>query len=241
MIEDADQADVDESVAHLERALHLRRGAGADERSAGPPERAGQLFADAGSRAFAALNYITFRDLLGRAAVLLPSGPLAGAGDPAEPRGRARGLSGRAESSDALLTEALGQAHATGSERDALRASVQLLANRIYRINRMKRRSRPRPNRRDAPSTCSETLGNRGRGRGGIGLGGYLAYVRAHCDEAQRWATEAMFRALAAGRPREATQAAGDLVGMAFVGPVPFTEFARGCRGTVHRSRPHLG
>jgi hypothetical protein len=34
-----------------------------------------------------------------------------------------------------------------------------------------------------------------------------------------------MFRALAAGRPREATQAAGDLVGMALVGPVPFSRF----------------
>jgi tetratricopeptide (TPR) repeat protein len=53
-----------------------------------------------------------------------------------------------------------------------------------------------------------------------------LAYVRARCEEAQRWATTALFRARAAGRPREATQAAGDLVGMALVGPIPFPRFA---------------
>ena len=74
--EDADQADVDESVArHLERALHLREELGArDERSDALSERAGELFAGAGSRAFASVDYITSRDLLGRAAALLPTG-----------------------------------------------------------------------------------------------------------------------------------------------------------------------
>ena len=49
--EDADQADVDESVArHLERALHLREELGArDDGSAALSERAGELFATAGS------------------------------------------------------------------------------------------------------------------------------------------------------------------------------------------------
>ena len=132
--EDADQADVDESVArHLERALHLREELGArDERSAALSERAGELFADAGSRAFAALDYITSRDLLGRAAALLPE---------RSPRrldlipnlGAALADSGRTEEAEALLTEAVEQARAAGSERDALRAAVQLLSNRIYR------------------------------------------------------------------------------------------------------------
>jgi DNA-binding transcriptional ArsR family regulator len=74
MAEDADQPDVDESVArHLERALLLRQELGErGERSAALSERAGGLFAAAGSRAFAALDYITSSDLLGRAAALLP-------------------------------------------------------------------------------------------------------------------------------------------------------------------------
>ncbi|MDP9259124.1 MAG: AAA family ATPase, partial [Actinomycetota bacterium] len=60
-VEDADQADVDESVArHLEHALHLREELGArDERSAALAARAGELFATAGSRAFTALDYLT--------------------------------------------------------------------------------------------------------------------------------------------------------------------------------------
>ena len=50
-IEDAEQADVGESVArHLERALHLREELGLrDERSAALASRAGELFAVAGS------------------------------------------------------------------------------------------------------------------------------------------------------------------------------------------------
>ena len=43
-----------------------------DERSAALSVRAGALFAAAGSRAFGPLDLITTRDLLGRAAVLLP-------------------------------------------------------------------------------------------------------------------------------------------------------------------------
>ena len=56
MGEDADHADVDESVArHLERALHLREELGLhDDRSADLSARAGERFASAGSRAFAA-------------------------------------------------------------------------------------------------------------------------------------------------------------------------------------------
>jgi hypothetical protein len=50
--------------ANLERALHLREELGArDERSAALSARAGELFATAGAQAFAALDYITSRDL----------------------------------------------------------------------------------------------------------------------------------------------------------------------------------
>ena len=78
--EDADQADVDESVArHLERALHLREELGArDEHSAALSERAGELFADAGSRAFAAVDYITSPISLAGRRRSCRSGPLAG-------------------------------------------------------------------------------------------------------------------------------------------------------------------
>jgi len=224
--EDAEQADVDESVARqLERALHLREELGArDERSAALAARAGELFATAGSRAFTALDYITARDFLSRAAALLPEG---------SPRrmeilpnlGAALADSGRAEESDALLAEAVDPARIAGSERDALRASVQLLSNRIYRS----------PDEAEIESAASEarrafeafeTSGDEiGMAEAAIAVDN-LEYSRAHCDEAQRWATTAMFHALAAGRPREATQAAGDLVGFALVGPAPFGRFA---------------
>jgi class 3 adenylate cyclase len=225
-VEDADQADVDESVArHLEHALHLREELGdRDERSAALAVRAGELFAMAGSRAFTALDYITARDFLSRAAAHLPEG---------SPRrmeiipslGAALADSGRAEESDALLKEAVEQARATGAERDALRASVQLLSNRIYRsTDEADIESASVEARRafDVFEASDDQIGMAEAATVVINL----EYVRAHCDEAQRWATRAMFRALAAGRPREATQAAGDLVGMALVGPVPFTRFA---------------
>src|SRR4029450_9063602 len=132
--EDADQAGVDESVGrHLERALHLREELGAhDERSAALSERAGQLFADAGSRAFATNDFVTSRDLLGRAAALLPERS-ARRLDILPNLGAALADSGRTEEAETLLSEAVEQARAAGSERDALRASVQLLVNRIYR------------------------------------------------------------------------------------------------------------
>src|SRR6185436_1792535 len=53
--------------AELQEQLGVR-----DERSAVLALRAGELFAAAGLRAFAAVDLITSRDLLSRAAVLLP-------------------------------------------------------------------------------------------------------------------------------------------------------------------------
>ena len=225
-VEDADQADVDESVArHLEQALHLREELGArDERSAALAARAGELFATAGSRAFTALDYITARDFLGRAAVHLPQG---------SPRrmeilpslGAALADSGRAEESAALLTEAVDQARATGSERDALRGSVQLLSIRVYRSSDDTEMESASVEARRAFDVFEASGDETGMAEAATVMIN-LEYGRAHCDEAQRWATKAMFRALAAGRPREATQAAGDVVGVALVGPVPFTRLA---------------
>lgn len=220
-MEDADQADVDESVArHLEQALHLREEIGfRDERTAALGARAGELFAGAGSRAYTALDYITARDFLGRAAALLPEG---------SPRrmeilpslGAALADSGRVEESDALLTEAVDQARAAGSERGTLRAAVQLLSNRIYHsFDETELESGSQEARRafDSFESSDDEVGMAEAALVIVNL----EYVRAHCEEAQRWATIAMLRANAAGRPREAMQAAGDLFGIALVGPVP--------------------
>ena len=131
---DADQADVSESVArHLERALRLREELGLrDGHSAALSLRAGELFASAGLHAFAALDFITSRDLLGRAAVLLPE---------SDPRrldllpnlGVALTETGRPAETELLLADAVAESRAAGSERDALRATIQLLSNRVYR------------------------------------------------------------------------------------------------------------
>lgn len=225
-VEDADQADVAESVArHLERALHLREELGArDERSASIAERAGELFAKAGSRAFMALDYITARDLLSRAANLLPEG---------SPRrleilpnlGAALMDSGRVEESDALLAEAVDQARAAGSERDALRASVQLLGNRLYRSSDDVEMESASAEARHAFDAFEASGDEAGMAEAAIAVDN-LEFGRGHCAEAVRWATTAMLHGLAAGQPREANQGAGDLVGIAFVGPVPFTRFA---------------
>ena len=153
--EDADQPDVDESVArHLERALHLREEVGArDERSAALSERAGQLFANAGSRAYAAVDFITARDLLGRAAALLPE---------RSPRrldllanlGAALSDSGRTEEAETLLSEAKEQARAAGSERDA--PALRFNSSSTVSTARPPRpRSSPPSSRRAPPPTRS--------------------------------------------------------------------------------------
>jgi tetratricopeptide (TPR) repeat protein len=238
MEEDAEQADVDESVArHLERALHLREELGArDEGSAALSERAGELFADAGSRAFAALDYITSRDLLGRAAVLLPE---------QSPRrldllpnlGAALADSGRAEEAEALLTEAIEGARAVGSERDALRATVQLLSSRIYRSPTEAEVESAAEQARSAADAFEELADDDGLAETAIALDN-LGYMRGRMAEATLWTSKALRHALAAGRPREATQAAGDMVGIMIVGPLPFDRFAATARELLSSDEP---
>jgi tetratricopeptide (TPR) repeat protein len=224
--EDAEQADVDESIARqLERALHLREEIGGrDERSAALAERAGGLFADAGSRAFTAMDFISARDFLSRAAALLPE---------ASPRrmeilpnlGAALADSGRAEESDALLREAVQIAGAAGLEREARRASVQILSNQVYRSQTDAEIASASDEAERAFEAFEAAGDDVGMAEAAIVVDN-LAYVRAHCEVAQRWGTTAMFHALASGRSREAMQGAGDLVGIAYVGPRPFTRFA---------------
>jgi class 3 adenylate cyclase len=236
--EDSDQSDVDESVArHLERALHLREELGVrDERSAALSERAGGLFADAGSRAFAAVDYITSRDLLGRAVALLPE---------RSPRrfdlipnlGAALADSGRTEETEALLAEAVEQARAAGLERDALRATVQLLSNRVYRSPTDAEIESAAAEARSAADAFEVSGDDVGLAEAALAIS-YLEASRGHVAEAQAWASKALHHALVAGRPREAVQAAGDLCQEAIAGPLPFDRFAVTAHELLSRGEP---
>lgn len=224
--EDADQADVEELVArHLERALHLREELGMrDERSAALSARAGELFGAAGSRAFAALDFITARDLLGRAAVLLPE---------RDPRrldllpnlGVALTETGRPEETETVLSKAVEQSRAAGSERDALRATIQLLSNRVYRS--------PTEAEIDAAVTEAEAAVDAfnlldddiGLAEAAIALE-YLEFLRGSSARSHEWTLRALRHGLASGRFRESAQASADVVGTAVFGPLPFDRFA---------------
>jgi len=225
LVEDADRADVDESVAlHLQHAIALREDLGErDERTAAMAEQAGHLFAEAGLRAFAGLDYVTSRDLLGRAATLLsPDSQLRLSILPN--LGAALADSGLAEASETMLERGGEEARAVRSERAELRIRVQLLSNRIY--------GRATEEELEAGTAEVERAmeafhaGDDGIGlaEGAIALDN-LAFVRGRAAEAQRWSAEALRYALPAGRPREATQAAGDLLGFAIIGPHPFERF----------------
>jgi class 3 adenylate cyclase/tetratricopeptide (TPR) repeat protein len=239
--EDADQADVDESVArHLERALHLREELGArDERSASLSEHAGELFAAAGTRAYAAVDFITSRDLLGRAAALLPE---------RSPRrldlipnlGAALADSGSTEEAEALLSEAVEQARAADSERDALRATVQLLVNRIYRSPTEAEIESAVVEARGAADAFEALDDDVGLAEASLAIS-YLEESRGRIAEARLWVSNAFRHALAAGHPREATQAAGDLVGHAIMGPLPFDRFAADAEELLSLGEPISG
>jgi hypothetical protein len=236
--EDADQADVDESVArHLERALHLREELGTrDERSAALSERAGELFADAGSRAFATVDYITSRDLLGRAVALLPERS-SRRFDLIPNLGAALKASGQPEETEAILSDAVEQARAAGSERDALRATVQLIASRIFRSPTEAEIESSVVEARAAFDVFEALGDDAGLAEAAIAVED-LEWVRGRAAEAQIWASRALRHALAAGRPREAVQSAADLVGITVNGPLPFDRFQEPAKELLSRDDP---
>ena len=225
--EDKNEPDADESAArHLERAFHLGEELGAhDGPAAALRVRAGELFADAGARAFDALDLITARELLGRAAVLLPD---------RSPRrfdllpnlGVALTETGRPAETEALLAEAVKQAGASGLERDALRARVQLLSNRVYRSPNEAEIGAAVDEARAAADVFESLDDSVGLAEAAIAIE-YLEWMRGRVAEAHRWAFQALRQARAAGRSREATQAAADIVGYTVTGPLPFDRFAR--------------
>jgi class 3 adenylate cyclase len=221
---DADRPDVDESVARqLERAVHLREELGErDGHTAALAVRAGELYADAGSRAFAAVDLVTTRELLGRAAELLPI---------ASPRrmdilpnlGVALSETGRPGETEALLGPAIARARADGSERDALRARMQLLSNLAYR-------SVSDDEVDAAVDEASAAVDAFAGWDDRVGLAEvevtlqYLEWIRGRVGIAHGWAARALIDATAARRPREAMQAAADLVGFSVFGPLPVAD-----------------
>ena len=239
--EDADRADVDESVArHLERALLLREELGArDERSAVLAERAGELFAAAGSRAYAAVDYITSGDLFGRAAALLPERS-PHRFDLVPNLGAALADSGKTEEADALLTEGVERARAAGSERDALRAAVQLLVNRIYRSPTEAEIESAAVEARTAAHAFDAMGDEVGLAEAALAIS-YLEETRGRIAEARLWVSDAFRHALAVGHPREAAQAAGDLLGLAIMGPLPFGCFAAEAEELLSLGEPISG
>ena len=223
--EDADLPDVDESVArHLERAVHLREELGArDERTDAISARAGKLFAAAGTRAFAALDHITADDLLERALALLPA---------ASPRrldllpnlAVALMETGRADEAERLLSEGVEVARAAGSERDALRARVQLLNNRIFRSPTDAEVESAAAEARDAFRLFESANDDVGSAEAALALA-WLGYAGESRAEVHAWTRNALRHALAAGRLREMSEAAANLLTSACEGPMPFGDF----------------
>ena len=115
--------------------------------------------------------------------------------DPPEPGSRPRRLGPRG-GSDALLGRPSNSPRC-GLERDAVRASVQILSNRIYRrrpMRRSHRHSRSTARVRDFEAASDEV------GRPRRRSSSTTSRSTCACEVAQRWATSAMFHALAAGR-----------------------------------------
>src|SRR5215471_15934847 len=223
---DADRPDVDEAVGrHLERALHLREEIGLkDGPSVDLAARAGERFASAGERAFAALDMITSRDLLGRAERLLPER------SPARLNllpnlGVALTETGRPGETEALLTAAIAQARAAGSEREALRALIQLQSNCVYRSPTEAEIETALLETRAAADALQEMGDDVGLAEAAITIE-YLEFMLGRAAEAHAWTLRGLGHGLLAKRTREATQAAADLVWLAVAGPHPFDRFA---------------
>jgi hypothetical protein len=223
--EDAEQPDVDESAArHLERAFHLREELGIrDGTSRALAERAGLLFADAGSRAFAGLDLMAARDLLGRAARLLPEGS-ARRLDLLPNLGVALSETGRPEETEALLVTAVEQARSAGSEAAALRARIQLLANRVYRSPTQPEIEAAAVDAH-AAAEALDALGDIvGLAEAAVAIE-YLGWMRGDLEEHRVWGMKGLRYGLAAGRPREAAQGTADAVLATAFGRMPFDRF----------------
>ena len=109
--------------------------------------------------------------------------------------------SGRTEEAETLLSEAVEQARAAGSERDALRASVQLLVNRIYRSPTEAEIESAVIEARAAADAFEVLDDDVGLAEAALAIS-YLQETRGRITEARLWASSAFRHALAAGHPR---------------------------------------
>ena len=222
---DGDLPDVDESAArHFERAVHLREEIGErDGAIEALAQRAGELFADAGSRAFAALDLLTTRDLLGRAAVLLPPGSSRRL-DILPNLGVALTETGFAEETEALLLNGAEVARASGSERDVLRIRIQLLSNRAYRSPSLEEIAVAIREAEEAAEAFEATGDDVGLAEASIAIE-YLEFMRGRLSASHVWTVRGFRHGLASGRLREAAQGAADIIQTAAIGPLPFDAF----------------
>ena len=186
-------------------------------------ERAGLLFADAGSRAFASLDLIAARDMLSRAARLLPED---------SPRrldllpnlGVALTETGRPDETEALLVPAVERARSVGAEAAALRATIQLLANRVYRSP-----TQPEIETAATEAHAAEELllplgDDVGLAEAAIAIE-YFGWMRGDLEEHRVWGLRAVRHGLAAGQPRAAAQGVADAVLATAFGRIPFDRF----------------
>jgi hypothetical protein len=132
---------------------------------------------------------------------------------------------GRPEESDALLEQAIAQARVAGSERNALRATVQLQANRVYRSPTDAEIASAVAESETAVATFDASGDQVGLAEAAIALE-YLEFVRGRAARSLEWSLLALRHGLAARHPREAAQAAADAVFFAVIGPLPFHRFA---------------
>ena len=196
---------------HLEQALHLREEIGLkDGPSVGLASRAGERFASAGGRAFAALDLITSRDLLGRAEALLPERSAVRL-NLLPNLGVALTETGRPSETEFLLTKAIGQARAAGSEREALRALIQLQSNRVYRSPTETEIGTALLETQAAADALQEMGDDVGLAEAAIAIE-YLEWMLGRVAEAYAWTFRGLEHGLSAKRTREAAQAAADLV-----------------------------
>ena len=132
---------------------------------------------------------------------------------------------GRPEETDALLSDAVKHSRAAGSERDALRATIQLLSNRVYRSPTDTEIEAAIIEAEQALETFDALADDVGQAETTIALE-YLEFTLGQMVRSHEWAHRALRHGLAASSFRESAQAAADIVGTAALGPVPFGQLA---------------
>jgi hypothetical protein len=122
-------------------------------------------------------------------------------------------------------TKAIEQARAAGSEREALRALIQLQSNRVYRSPTKAEIETALLETRAASDALQKMADDVALAEAAIATE-YLEWMLGRAAKAHTWTFRGLEHALLAKRTREAAQAAADFVWFAVVGPLPFDRFA---------------